>query len=186
MGGGERRRRARRRRGDLQHRTDADPDADPGAARPGNARARAGLGSRQPALGEDAGRLGTGCRRLAARPAACGPVADAPDPRRRPGRAGAARERGDGAGWGRRSAGRASGPRGAHLDATRPDALGAGAAEGATCGAAMASAAATAAITYRWTMADLAELQPVLPPHEVQLGLDTFGDMTVDEEGKPR
>ncbi len=29
-------------------------------------------------------------------------------------------------------------------------------------------------------------LQPVLPPHEVQLGLDTFGDMTVDEEGRPR
>src|SRR5690606_12525439 len=54
------------------------------------------------------------------------------------------------------------------------------------CGADVASAAATAAITYRWTMADLTELQPVLPPHEVQLGLDTFGDMTVDEEGKPR
>ncbi|PYG01800.1 probable oxidoreductase, LLM family [Georgenia satyanarayanai] len=30
------------------------------------------------------------------------------------------------------------------------------------------------------------DLQPVLPPHEVRLGLDTFGDMTVDEEGRPR
>ncbi|HLS49672.1 MAG TPA: LLM class flavin-dependent oxidoreductase [Actinomycetaceae bacterium] len=35
-------------------------------------------------------------------------------------------------------------------------------------------------------MTDARDLQPVLPPHEVQLGLDTFGDMTVDEEGKPR
>jgi probable LLM family oxidoreductase len=29
-------------------------------------------------------------------------------------------------------------------------------------------------------------LQPVLPAHQVQLGLDTFGDMTVDESGQPR
>lgn len=35
-------------------------------------------------------------------------------------------------------------------------------------------------------MTTIAALQPVLPPHEVQLGLDTFGDMTVDEEGRPR
>ncbi len=32
----------------------------------------------------------------------------------------------------------------------------------------------------------LAPLQPVLPPAEVQLGLDTFGDVTVDESGAPR
>ncbi|HLS12876.1 MAG TPA: LLM class flavin-dependent oxidoreductase [Beutenbergiaceae bacterium] len=30
------------------------------------------------------------------------------------------------------------------------------------------------------------ELQSVLPAHRVQLGLDTFGDMTVDEAGVPR
>lgn len=30
------------------------------------------------------------------------------------------------------------------------------------------------------------ELQPVLPAGQVQLGLDTFGDMTVDEAGVPR
>ncbi|WP_152191925.1 LLM class flavin-dependent oxidoreductase [Georgenia satyanarayanai] len=35
-------------------------------------------------------------------------------------------------------------------------------------------------------MSASSDLQPVLPPHEVQLGLDTFGDMTVDEEGRPR
>lgn len=29
-----------------------------------------------------------------------------------------------------------------------------------------------------------ARLQPVLPPHQVQLGLDTFGDITVDESGQ--
>ena len=36
------------------------------------------------------------------------------------------------------------------------------------------------------TVTDAQTLQPVLPPHEVQLGLDTFGDMTVDESGRPR
>ena len=35
-------------------------------------------------------------------------------------------------------------------------------------------------------MTDPNVLQPVLPPHQVQLGLDTFGDMTVDEQGAPR
>ena len=35
-------------------------------------------------------------------------------------------------------------------------------------------------------MVDPTALQPVLPPHQVKLGLDTFGDMTVDEDGAPR
>ncbi|MEE6286296.1 LLM class flavin-dependent oxidoreductase [Georgenia sp. MJ173] len=35
-------------------------------------------------------------------------------------------------------------------------------------------------------MAQVNALQLVLPAHEVQLGLDTFGDMTVDENGAPR
>ncbi|MCM3659465.1 LLM class flavin-dependent oxidoreductase [Georgenia satyanarayanai] len=35
-------------------------------------------------------------------------------------------------------------------------------------------------------MSTAPDLQPVLPPHEVRLGLDTFGDMTVDEDGRPR
>lgn len=33
---------------------------------------------------------------------------------------------------------------------------------------------------------DTASLQPVLPPHQVRLGLDTFGDVTVDEQGVRR
>lgn len=35
-------------------------------------------------------------------------------------------------------------------------------------------------------MTEPAILQPVLPPHQVQLGLDTFGDMTLDDDGTPR
>jgi len=35
-------------------------------------------------------------------------------------------------------------------------------------------------------MSQPAAVQTVLPPHQVQLGLDTFGDMTVDEDGTPR
>src|SRR5690625_3122221 len=35
-------------------------------------------------------------------------------------------------------------------------------------------------------MSEPASLQPVRPLHEVQMGLDTFGDMTVDDDGAPR